>query len=454
MSLLNLQGKSLHRYAHRVARFHGKKDAELGVSKTELSVIVQASMMGISKSAKALQVLQAEHAQLPVEDIAARTLELFCSHDISLAAVLCSGYENDRYSDLLLSQHDAKKLAERVRVLNGQKEKIAHTQIEKLGGGYRDIWSFGRVRYAQQVALAWIIEALAPTNPYDFSLPGRGGIHGAAKAIGLALEQGHRFVVTADGKNAFPSVKKEHLALVCSLHEQLTDYVCFPVLPFNPDALVVLSPNVSISLSLLDESNTEAKAAPCQLPQGAAHSSLVLSALTGGCLSQLKGNIVIIVYADNIAICAHTREEAQNAMETLRKALGSLSAGPLLLHDIQLRDGWLHDGKFLEAGKPPVYGAVEFCGYRISRDQYDGDIRYRPSRKSFAAFRRKLRHEIFKPWMTDDEMFEAGMKSGQAWRRGFPLWNDTGEYVEFNVVTEMQDTKDWWAYLAWQKKSA
>lgn len=292
-------------------------------------------------------------------------------------------------------------------------------------------------------------------NPFDFSISGRGGIHSAAEAIGIALASGHRFWAVADIKSAYPSVKKGHVHLVCPLHEELTNHVGFPALPFDQDALVVLSSNVSVSLSLLDDDiSPEAKAAPLQLPQGAAHSSLVLSVLTGGCLSELKGKIVIVVIADNIAIGAHSKEEAETAMQTLRKALGSLSAGPLLLHDIQLRDGWQHSGKLIEPGETPFYGAVEFCGYRISWDQQDGSVRYRPSSKAFAKFREKLRHEVFTPSMTVEEMHEAGMKAGASWRTGFPLWNDAYKYLEHIVLSEMEDTKDAWAWEAWTKKTA
>lgn len=454
MSLVDLKGPALKAYALRIARFHAKADADAGASQTDHSVIVQTWMNCIKEAAKLLR----EFRELVGSDSAAAcqaSMEVFGSEAVRKAAILCSGCESDRFNQKRLRVFEINALAQKAGNFASQSEPIFHVPREKQSGGYRDTWAFGRVRYAQQTALAWLLAAAMQEKPYDFSRPGKHGTHGAAERIATLLAQGYRFWIITDIKSAYPSVKKGHLHPLCAVHEKLIQQVGFPMLPLtaNGEEFIVVNPTttatVKIQKCILDDyptgnpKHTEVKQAPSQLPQGAAHSSLALSIITDGCLSELKGDIELLSYQDNIAIGAHTAEEAISALSQLQLALEKLPAGPLFLHSTTLRDGYAHSGHAGLFHSLPLYGAVEFVGYRISWDQQETAARIRPSSASWGRLKSRLRNEVLHLLFKGDRT-EAALAIGEKWAAAFPLWKDTIGWTELTILTQIEEFNTQW----------
>ena len=249
------------------------------------------------------------------------------------AAVMATARDNDR-QDI----HGRLKL-DSLRELTLQFGKVGKFDpapkfipIPKSDGGIRPVWEFDRIQHAQQTLLKWIASAQTACCPVDFSNNEEQGIHGAAKAIAEHLSNGYRFWAITDIKTAFLSVGKTHLRALLELDERLVRYVACPSL---------LIPQK------YSQQFTAANAPGKCLPQGAAHSSFILSALIDRFLKTLGtavlGQVEIVVHSDNIAIGAHSMKEAQSAFFALEKAmregLNGLPGG-LMLHDPKYCDGY------------------------------------------------------------------------------------------------------------------
>jgi hypothetical protein len=327
-------------------------------------------------------------------------------------------FSNRLHAVLHQAKHKREKLtfqaaeyrARKVKNLAGQKEKIGTKMVSNGCGKARETRIFGPVRQAQQREFDFILQAIRADNPSDFSMKGKQGIHGAAKGIEKALIDGYRFWVISDIKQAYPSVTREHLKDLISLDVTLLRHIGFPN-------------------GISKGSSNQSKVRPV-LPQGGIHSARLLSALTGEILLLFVGaDVVVVVYADNIAIGAPTKKQAQHAFAQVRTWASSLQAGPLTLHQTRHCDGWNHTGSGVFEGVMG-YNSVQFTGYRSSYDQTDGKVRHRPSDLSWRRHEWKVRHNILHK-LSDielDKMYVAPKSdhapylANSVWAHSFTLW--------------------------------
>lgn len=367
-----------------------------------------------SSAAQKLIQLEKLSQKWGAQKLKPETLKVFRSESIRKAVVLYAHFKRNK--KIWKAQDDYLTLAifhDRVSAmcnLENQSEKIKHQPKLKNDGSFRNIWSFGAVRHAQQYALTWILLTQISNCSYDFCLNGQNGIHSAANQIGFHSIHGQIFWAVADIKSAFPSIRKKHLRKMVSLHGKLIDYVAFPSLPYN----------INMVMPYKVDPQPE-------LPQGAVHSSLVLSALIDGCLKELgstspSGNAIVpVVYADNFAIGCRTIEDAEWTLKALQKALTAQTAGGLTLHELEIRDASKHSGAGMSKNGIYYGHAVNFCGYRISR-RIEASYRCRPSVKAFKKFWRKieLNPEIMSA--NYDPAWDKTAKEVKKWAKNFPLW--------------------------------
>lgn len=341
------------------------------------------------------------------------------------AAVMISAYSRRNQTERLSMKQiiDRATLCERTHSLS---EEIKYNPVAKNDDSTRDTWMFGPVRYAQQILLGWLIDASMTPPANDFSYPGQGGINGAAMEIGSALLAGQRFWITTDIKSAYPSITPEHFRKVFpEVGKCLERYVAFPTLPYNKTTSAIDAPRR-------------------ELPQGAAHSSLILSAVIDGCLADLSlGNVVVVVYADNIAIGAQTVSEAKCAYFAIKKALAQTPSG-LELHACYLCDGFQHatcESPTLVEGFSFV-NSLEFCGYRISKDAYTSELRFRPSAKAWKKFWSNFGKHHFSTHWTMEQLQEEAVQRVMNWRSGLPLWVPNAaatEDIKTNAIEKFGD---------------
>jgi len=417
------KGESLRNFAENIARYHAgslnllnKTDAEVQQCSAAYAKIIKQA----AKEIRRMQKCKNADKQKQLSWI------IFQRPSVRKAAVLISTKNNERFKKRLTPESLNERARECLKFHNLQ-EPIHHQPKKKSDGRHRDTWAFGPVRYVQQIILGWLVSAVNEPCLYDYSLQGHGSIHGAAKAIGGYLKKGYRLWVVSDIKSAYPSISKGHLRQLCHLDERLVRYIAFPTLPID-DCQLPLIPMVTAT----DFNNTtatirptKAKAPRSQLPQGAAHSPVILSALIGECLRNISlSKVVVVIFADNIAIGAQYMADAKSAFLALEKALGNLKPGGLLLHDVKYCDGYQHASE--DAVHPmfgqKIYWSIDFCGYCISFDQGDKKIRYRPSRRAWEKFWRKIKEEKTNSNMIRFTRFKITFKEFHTWRKSFPLW--------------------------------
>lgn len=405
---LNLSAVRKQQLADACARWHLDIPQGTNVPKhllEDFGIYLKALLTTVSKIERLASHLNGWTA----ERVRQETWAITQSHSVRLAAVLVVSRGQKRFKQRLSRAH-AESIADLAKTIKGQVEPIVSKAITK-NGKTRTVHEFGIVRTVQQTILSWLLQVTLPHNPFDYSAAGHKGIHGAARYIGECLETGTRFWGVWDIVSAYPSVRMSHLRSVCNLDERLVRHIAFPVI--HPDQTTKDSSTMIPT----------AKVAQRQLPQGAVHSPLILSALIGGCLRDSSfGKFKIALFADNGAFGAHSEQRALDAIEALKKALEAHPAGPLMLHECMVCDGYAHSG--FEKGLDGILrqNGVDFCGYRISYDTPSGQVRYRPSFKAFKKMRQKLRENVFHPSMEEDELKWRATILIKDWAKGFPLW--------------------------------
>lgn len=423
---LNSSSLTRRNFAVKVARWHlsgPQNPQQKADSHPDFAHFVEAIVCALQKIQR-LSDLKGSWSARRVRD---ETWALQQSYRVRLAGVLIVSHWAGRFQQRL-NRIEADKIAALAKQVVGQSEPV-HTKLIPHGSaGVRKVFRFGVVRHVQQMIFSWILQALLPASEHNFLLPGKRGIHGAAEEIGDWIAQSYRIWSVWDLKSAYPSISMDHLRLLCDLDERLVKHIAFPELPYQ-----------SNSIEFGSNYNT-AEAAQRQLPQGAAHSSLILSALIDGCLKELPlGKIKIVTLADNGAFGAHTEQEAHDAMEALAKALAQHPAGPLFLHEQAICDGHSHSG--WEKGPDGLIrqGAVDFCGYRVSYDVPNSEIRFRPSPKAFAKIRKRLRQNILQPGMPFEELELRGYVELRRWAKSFPLWKHRPQTDELLRISAQQE---------------
>jgi hypothetical protein len=131
---------------------------------------------------------------LQSKHVAIHSRKIFRDENVRIAATLITHHRRFQRYGAVKSVDAAKQKAHLITKLGKQSEPIKLVKLPKSEGGYRRTYSFGPVRTAQQFILVWIIMALLPRNTGDYSLSGKQGVHGFAKATAKAIFTGYRFM--------------------------------------------------------------------------------------------------------------------------------------------------------------------------------------------------------------------------------------------------------------------
>ena len=395
----------------RICRYHSEADG--AQSSKEFNRRFSGYIKAFSKTADDLKKLKSESCSAERKRLSHR---IFSRPYSRLAAVLYAAWKSNRHdicAQLTFKQAIARSNTGRWD--HKTDEKVSPRHKLKADSTVRPIWEFGPTDYARQCLLSWVIAAQVSPYEADYSLAAPRGYHGAARSIANGLELGYRYWAAADIKTAYSSVSKAHLRALCSLDERLIRYLAFPSLPY---------PGIN---------TTEAKPPRSELPQGAAHSPLVLSALIDEYVrASALTNVMVIVFADNIAIGAKTIKEAQCAFFSLSTALQNGSCklpGGLMLHQKKLCDGYgVPDGltsSIVSDGKPvTMYPAVDFVGYRVRWDCFDKQPHFSPSATAW----RRFWEDVCNAWTdtpvstSEKSRAKIAIRRYRTWRGQFPLW--------------------------------
>jgi hypothetical protein len=274
---------------------------------------------------------------------------------------------------------------------------------------FRETFDFTLPTRAVQRMVLDIIQRVLPENEFDFGRPGAGGKDAAAGAIQDAIYNGSTYFAVADIANAFPSTKIGHVVDLIPLPPRVIQNVLCPDTTMRRNG-------AGASARTNASCPPQATTARC-LPQGAVTSAAIMSALLGRELRSLAGsNRVIVVIADDIAIGARTREEAEQALLELQSALRSLRAGPLYL------------GQAAIQSPDERNNHVQFAGYRHRYFDDTRRVHCVPSDKAI----RKMRDELARKLNVGphDRLDRVREKYFGAWRATFREWTINGRSLE------------------------
>ncbi len=233
----------------------------------------------------------------------------------------------------------------------------------------------------------------------NFSSPGMGGRDGHMRHVLNLIERGQRHFVTLDIRDAYPSVRPEHISECIELPRWVLRNILFP-------------------MGCGDDYRTNdyytAPTAPCGLPQGSACSSSALGLVVGRALRNLAtGTREVSFYVDDIIASAHSRAEAEHLSARIQEELIALGGGELRVGRSRVVD--------LSSGDK-----LEFLGYQITLCS-DDRPNVRPTSKAFDRTSEKCLEKLHRAWVdgyaTDEfELDEIASAHFASWSAAFSLW--------------------------------
>lgn len=238
---------------------------------------------------------------------------------------------------------------------------VRQVAIPKAGGGER-VLGIPCVRdRIVQTAVARVIEPIFEAKFSDWShgfRPGR-GCQTALSLVDRAVRHGYTWIVDADIKSFFDSV--DHEKLLDAVNEEVAD-----------GTVLRLIRMFLKSGALTDSGKVDVEAGT---PQGGPLSPLLANIYLHPLDEALQSHgFGFVRYADDFVVFARTREEAQAALELIRRVLVELG---LELNESKTRVAHIDDG-------------FEFLGFRYFRSR-TGEVHKVVSGKSRAKFRQAVR---------------------------------------------------------------
>jgi len=306
-------------------------------------------------------------------------------------------------------------------------------------GKLRLVGSSGGRRRAQQLIIRDILLATIGDSDCDRTVAGTGGEVRLFEDIKEAISDGYHHWVSLDIRDFFPSLKPGHLT-------------GFPLSTWIIEELVFLSSGTPIkfvdpSYGVETSEHTILTGDDDDLPHGYPYTmddirskfSMVRRGLIQGdvCAPQIartflgrelrrslgKWDVAYASHLDDMLIGARTHGELKASLEALTHRLKCHPAGPLELHDHQIRS--IADGTY-------------FLGYRIDYNG-GGQLHVRPDLTRFNRFRERLLAR-FKDSMAyeRDELVAVGLCYAQQWFASQAAWTKSGESFDY-VMAEVHD---------------
>ncbi|MCJ2077617.1 hypothetical protein MKK68_18505 [Methylobacterium sp. E-016] len=269
----------------------------------------------------------------------------------------------------------------------------SYPRIKSIRGDWRPICVFGPKRKTLQTLASHLLTVKFGSHPLDYMGKGRGA-EIAADRITQFIDDGIRYFVVADIASCFRSVKQEEIATRLGLPPAMVRHC------------LLIGEDVPVTLPSVLPTDTDPKAfseAVRQgLPQGARSSNRVISLLLGPELRSLTLDDRIVLYGDDFAVPAVTRDEAEAFAKTLPELMKAHPAGPFRLKCCTLRNA--SDG-------------FNFLKYHFRLDHLTKRTRLRPSSISYHRFAENVRSIIAENPYRD--IYKAVMIYRQRWLGSF-----------------------------------
>lgn len=330
----------------------------------------------------------------------------------SRAAITCAVLRTIPARSMSLSE--AVELANIIQARHTREEIVTLRLKGKPNGGTRPVMDFGPRRRALQKICDDIIKATLPRMAFEYLEKKRGAERLVLDLLQRMSAEGYRYVLTADIRNCFGSVRKEELGRLLPLPQSATH----SVLLIEDDVLVVHhTPSRSILIPPDD-------AARRGLPQGASTSGRVMSrAVLGPMLATTDFSNRIFLFGDNISVPVRNRPEGEAILRTVCSRLQNGCGGPLTIGYHQVA----HESDGIQL--------VKYCVSRAAR-RFGGRIRIRPAAKSYQNYSRRVTEKA-----RDGASASTIELYRQSWINAFPLWepNETSlGYLETNTELSRQ----------------
>ncbi|QFI67972.1 hypothetical protein [Sinorhizobium alkalisoli] len=341
----------------------------------------------------------------------------------------------------------AAKLIATVRATQDNKIHLSYAQLEKRAnnlslhqvfhetltifpdpkcgkpGEWRPLGRPGQYRRAQQLILCDVLLVMIGDSPCDSTVADAGGEIGLFETLNSAIAEGFVYWTSLDLRNFFPSLKPGHLA-------------GFPLSQWIMENIVFLPPETPIKfidttygLELTEETvlkgdaNDLPKTYPYSMDDIRSKLKMVRQGLIQGdvCAPQIartflgrelqrvlgKRDAAFGSHIDDMLLGACTQPEAKTSLKALIQHLKCHPAGPLELHEHEIRH---------------INDDICYLGYRISLDK-NGAMRVRPAMKRFDRFRHRLGDKFENSdAFTKQELLDTGLEYARQWFRSQRAW--------------------------------
>lgn len=294
------------------------------------------------------------------------------------------------------------------------KEPVVLRWIEEPGRAPRQVCSFGFQRRAFQKISADILDALLPGFEFDYLVRGKGADRAMLRIQELIEKGGYDHVVTIDITKCFRSAVAEQVEKLLPLplrvvrHALLVgDEVPLKVVQ-SKEAKGEGGDPSTLGEYVPHDPDTAARQG---LPQGASTSTLIMSrAVLGPLLLATGYGDRLVLYGDDVLVCAKGKGEASEIFKAIGSALQSSPVGPLTIGRSTIKS---------------TYDKTDFLKYRLRKqpELFGGGMRISPSGQSWKRYRAKVRAKCSgtDPGAAEDRVFDYS----RGWPEAYPLWEFT-----------------------------
>lgn len=298
------------------------------------------------------------------------------------------------------------------------------TTRDSDGSKTRTVHSYDVVDYARQLALSDFISCVGPSPYFDFCAPGAGGRDAHIRHIRQLVANGYTQFLTADIRQAFPSVRPHDVVNLLSIPEWAVENILF-----SEDAHDVWTNN---TMNALDPN------ASCGLPQGSVCSGSAWSMVAGSILRPLAGDRWdISLHVDDVLASARSRPELEHLRrqmeeEFLRVSCGRLRFGRMVVVDLR---------------REPL----DFLGYRISLLP-ERQVWVRPSPAAWQKAESRCYDRlqgIYNSGLVPDagELLEEAESYFRRWISSHGEWRPSHAGIKQSLL--IRNTSDVWHRFCW-----
>ena len=306
-------------------------------------------------------------------------------------------------------------------------------------GKLRLVASSGRRRRAQQLLIRDMLSATIGDSPCDGTVAGAGGERNLFQDFDNAISEGYPYWVSIDICNFFQSLKPGHLAGFPLSQWIIENIVFLP--PSVPIVFIDQKHGVKLSEAAIMKGDDDdlPKAYPHSMSDIRSMLKMVRRGLITGdvCAPQIartvlgrelqrvlgKWDVAYASHLDDILLGARSLAELKASTQALSQRLQCHPAGPLELHDYDIRH--VRDG-------------LSFLGYQVSLKS-GGELYVRPGPKRFDRFRERLFVKFQNSLAYErQELLEIGMGYAHPWFVAQPAWKKSAQSWSY-VVAEVND---------------